>query len=93
MVDTPGCRFYEAVVELPLQKARALDPAEDAINEQIDPNRRQAALALREQCYEVVMNALRSLKGEPSHKRLHTKFGSPVRHIASWPLLDQASQE
>lgn len=86
-------RFYEAVVELPLQKARALDPAEDAINEQIDPNRRQAALALREQCYEVVMNALRSLKGEPSHKRLHTEFGSPVRHTASRPLLDQASQD
>ena len=47
MVDTPGCRFYEAVVELPLQKARALDPVEDAINEGIDLNRRQAALALR----------------------------------------------
>ena len=46
MVDTPNCRFYEVVVELPLQKAHALDPAEDAINEQIDPNRRQAALAL-----------------------------------------------
>ena len=40
MVDTPGCRFYEEVVELPLQKSRALDHAEDAINEQIDPNRR-----------------------------------------------------
>eukprot|EP01018_Ginkgo_biloba_P001309 Gb_24664 [translate_table: standard] len=86
-------RFYEAVVELPLQKARALDPAEDAFNEQIDPNRRQAALALREQCYEFVMNALRSLKGEPGHKRMHTEFGSPIRHTATRPLLDQASQE
>ncbi|KAH9297702.1 hypothetical protein KI387_029384 [Taxus chinensis] len=86
-------RFYEAVVELPLQKARALDPNEYAFNEQIDPNRRQAAIVLREQCYEVVMNALRSLKGDPGHTRTHTEFGSPVRHTASGPILDQASQE
>lgn len=86
-------RFYEAVVELPLQKARALDPNEDAFNEQIDPNRRQAAIALREQCYEFVMNALRSLKGEPGHTRTHTEFGSPVRHTAINSVLDQAAQE
>ncbi|KAI3996591.1 hypothetical protein MKX01_009423 [Papaver californicum] len=61
-------RFYEAVVRLPLQKAQALDPAGDAFNEQIDASRRANALAQRKQCYEIITNALRSLKGETAHR-------------------------
>ncbi|PKA52217.1 hypothetical protein AXF42_Ash010113 [Apostasia shenzhenica] len=57
-------RFYEAVVRLPLQKAQALDPHGDAFNVKSDPDRRNNALIQREQCYEIIMNALRSLKSE-----------------------------
>lgn len=57
-------RFYEAVVRLPLQKAQALDPQGDAFNVKIDPDLRGNLLSQREQCYETVMNSLRSLKGE-----------------------------
>ncbi|XP_022733067.1 nuclear pore complex protein NUP155-like isoform X2 [Durio zibethinus] len=81
-------RFYEAVVRLPLQKAQALDPAGDAFNEQIDPAIREYAIAQREQCYEIVTSALRSLKGEGSQK----EFGSPVRPAAVRSVLDQASR-
>lgn len=56
------------MVRLPLQKAQALDPAGDAFNEQIDANRRQNALAQRKQCYKIITNALRSLKGETAHR-------------------------
>ncbi|KAG2553687.1 hypothetical protein PVAP13_9KG541500 [Panicum virgatum] len=56
-------RFYEAVVRLPLQKAQALDSNADVINGQIDPKHHDMILLQREQCYEVVMNALRTLKG------------------------------
>ena len=58
-----GFRFYEAVVRLPLQKAQALDSNADVINGQIDPKHHDMILLQREQCYEVVMNALRTLKG------------------------------
>lgn len=78
------CRFYEAVVRLPLQKAQALDPAGDAFNDQIDAATREYALAQREQCYEIVTSALRSLKGDASQR----EFGSPMR-----PALDQASRK
>ncbi|KAK3027483.1 hypothetical protein RJ639_040284, partial [Escallonia herrerae] len=81
-------RFYEAVVRLPLQKAQALDPTGDAFNEQIDAGIRQHALALREQCYEIVTSALRALKGGASRK----EFGSPIRPSAQSPL-DQASRK
>uniref|UniRef100_A0A7N0TFW8 Nuclear pore complex protein NUP155 n=1 Tax=Kalanchoe fedtschenkoi TaxID=63787 RepID=A0A7N0TFW8_KALFE len=67
-------RFYEAVVRLPLQKAQALDPAGDALNEQIEAGMREAALARREQCYEIITSALRNLKGKSSTR----EFGSPV---------------
>ncbi|KAI0494950.1 hypothetical protein KFK09_025096 [Dendrobium nobile] len=63
-------RFYEAVVRLPLQKAQALDP-----------DRRDNSLVQREQCYETVMNALRSLKGD---------VGNVSR---SGNILDQASRD
>ncbi|KAK6931637.1 hypothetical protein RJ641_003430 [Dillenia turbinata] len=56
-------RFYEAVVRLALQKAQALDPVDDALNEQIDPVIPECALAQHEQCYEIIANALRTLKG------------------------------
>lgn len=81
------CRFYEAVVRLPLQKAQALDPAGDAFNDQIDATIREHAIAQREQCYEIVIRALQSLKGESSQK----EFGSPIRPAA--PRLDQASRK
>ncbi|CAI9296952.1 unnamed protein product [Lactuca saligna] len=71
-------RFYEAVVRLPLQKAEALDPNGDALNEQIDDGIRAHALAQRERCYEVITSALTSLKGEVSQR----EFGSPIRPSA-----------
>ncbi|KAJ6768823.1 NUCLEAR PORE COMPLEX PROTEIN NUP155 [Salix koriyanagi] len=82
-------RFYEAVVRLSLQKAQALDPAGDAFNEQLDAPTREYALAQREQCYEIITSALRSLKGEASQK----EFGSPVRPASTRPALDQASRK
>ena len=48
---------------MPLQKAQALDSNADVINGQIDPKHHDMILLQREQCYEVVMNALRTLKG------------------------------
>ncbi|CAN6191562.1 unnamed protein product [Urochloa humidicola] len=56
-------RFYEAVVRLPLQKAQSLDSNADVINGQIDPTHHDMIMLQREQCYEIVMNALRTLKG------------------------------
>ncbi|XBH86278.1 hypothetical protein VPH35_073977 [Triticum aestivum] len=56
-------RFYEAVVRLPLQKAQALDSNADVINGQIDARHHDTITAQRVQCYEIVMNALRTLKG------------------------------
>lgn len=81
-------RFYEAVVHLPLQKAQALDPAGDAFNDQVDPAVREHALAQREMCYKIVISALRSLKGVPSHG----EYGSPHRPAAPRLALDQASR-
>lgn len=78
------------MVHLPLQKAQALDPAGDAFNEQIDASIRENALAQRERCYEIITNALRSLKGESGHIGAQRKFGSPVRPVAP-PILDKAS--
>ncbi|KAH0451286.1 hypothetical protein IEQ34_018585 [Dendrobium chrysotoxum] len=74
-------RFYEAVVRLPLQKAQALDHQADAFNVKLDPDRRDNSLVQREQCYETVMNALRSLKGD---------VGKVSR---SGNILDQASRD
>ncbi|KAJ7954324.1 Nuclear pore complex protein [Quillaja saponaria] len=82
-------RFYEAVVRLPLQKAQALDPAGDAYHDQLDATIREHALARREQCYEIIIDALRSLKGEPSKK----EFGSPVRSAATQSVLDHTSRK
>ncbi|KAB1205824.1 hypothetical protein CJ030_MR7G027991 [Morella rubra] len=82
-------RFYEAVVRLPLQKTQALDPAGDAYNDQIDAATREYALAQRKQCYEIIISALRSLKGDASQK----EFGSPVRPGTARSFLDQASQK
>ncbi|KAM3705465.1 hypothetical protein ACB098_03G081800 [Castanea mollissima] len=82
-------RFYEAVVRLPLQKAQALDPAGDAYNEQIDAATREHALAQREQCYEIIISALRSLKGDTSQR----EFGSPVRPATATSFLDQSSRK
>ncbi|KAG2701550.1 hypothetical protein I3760_06G050800 [Carya illinoinensis] len=82
-------RFYEAVVRLPLQKAQALDPAGDAYNDQIDTATREYALAQREQCYEIIISALRSLKGDASQR----EFGSPARPATARSSLDQASRK
>ncbi|CAH9104947.1 unnamed protein product [Cuscuta epithymum] len=81
-------RYYEAVVRLPLQKAQAVDPAGDAYNEQRDPVIRAHALGQREQCYEIVANALRALKDEVFQR----EFGSPIRPVAQ-SVLDQASRK
>ena len=74
---------------MPLEKAQALDSAGDALNEQVDTGVHEHALAKREQCYEIIINALRSLKGEGSQK----EFGSPVRFVAARSILDQASRK
>lgn len=68
-------RFYEAVVELPLRKAKAVDPNEDAYNDHIDESQREIALLARQQSYEVVANALRNLKGEGVQGGLRAGFG------------------
>ncbi|XP_022873884.1 nuclear pore complex protein NUP155 isoform X2 [Olea europaea var. sylvestris] len=81
-------RFYEAVVRLPLQKAQTLDPDGDAFNEQIDAGIREHALARREKCYEIIMIALRTLKGGASR----IEFGSPIRPV-SQTVLDQGSRK
>ncbi|KAK9925018.1 hypothetical protein M0R45_033359 [Rubus argutus] len=73
-------RFYEAVVHLPLQKSQALDPEGDAFNNRIDAAIREDAVAQRVQCYEIIISALRSLKGAHSWR----EFGSSSR-----PVLDQ----
>jgi nuclear pore complex protein Nup155 len=57
-----GVRFYEAAGRLPLRKAQALDSNTDVINGQIDPRLHDTIILQREQCYEIVMNAPRSLK-------------------------------
>ncbi|KAE9607519.1 hypothetical protein Lal_00026714 [Lupinus albus] len=82
-------RFYEAVVRLPLQKAQALDPAGDAYNDEIDATAREQALSQREQCYEIIIRALRSLKGDTSQR----EFGSPIRSATSESFLDPASRK
>lgn len=74
-------RFYEAVVRLPLQKAQTLDPQGDAFNDRIDPDLRENALAQRKQCYETIMNALRTLNGEVD------------RVSGSGGILDRASRD
>jgi hypothetical protein len=51
------------VVRLPLQKAQALDSNADVMNGQIDPRHHDTIVLQRQQCYEIVMNALRTLKG------------------------------
>ncbi|KAK9130246.1 hypothetical protein Sjap_010733 [Stephania japonica] len=81
-------RFYEAVVRLPLQKAQALDPAGDAFNEQIDAGIRESILAQRKQCYEIIICALRNLKGETGQK----EPGSPIRHAVKRLVLDKAAR-
>ncbi|KAJ0724992.1 putative nucleoporin, nucleoporin, nucleoporin, subdomain 1 [Helianthus annuus] len=76
-------RFYEAVVRLPLQKASALDSVGDTLNEQIEAGARAHTLAQRERCYDIIITAFRSLKGEEvSHK----EFRSPIRSPAQSSL-------
>lgn len=72
-----------------MQKAQAIDPAGDAYNEQIDAATREHALAQREQCYEIIISALRSLKGDTSQR----EFGSPVRPASATSFLDQSSRK
>ncbi|PRQ53483.1 putative nucleoporin, Nup155 [Rosa chinensis] len=70
-----GLRFYEAVVHLPLQKAQALDPKGDAFNNQIDAAVREDTVAKRVQCHDIIISALRSLKG------VHIGSSSRNRHV------------
>ncbi|XP_077230476.1 nuclear pore complex protein NUP155-like isoform X2 [Tasmannia lanceolata] len=86
-------RFYEAVVRLPLQKAQALDPTGDALNEKIDVSRRENALAQRKQFYEIITNALRSLEGEIGNRDAQRESGISVRFTGARPVLDQASRD
>ncbi|KAL6001329.1 hypothetical protein ACLOJK_007063 [Asimina triloba] len=85
-------RFYEAVVRLPLQKAQALDPSGDAFNEKADASHRESALVQREQCYEIIVNALRSLKGDVGKGPLR-EFGTPPQRTGVRPVLDPASRD
>ncbi|XP_043693925.1 nuclear pore complex protein NUP155-like isoform X2 [Telopea speciosissima] len=80
-------RFYEAVVRLALQKAEALVLAGDAFNEQIEVSIQENALAQRVQCYEIITNALRSLKGQIGSQR---EFGSSTTPVGQ-PILNKAS--
>lgn len=84
-------RFYEAVVELPLRKARALDPSEDAFNPNVEEGRREAALAARRQCYEVITRSLWSLKGKsiPANRNSKIPSSAPGARL----LLDKAARE
>ncbi|KAJ0721182.1 putative nucleoporin, nucleoporin, nucleoporin, subdomain 1 [Helianthus annuus] len=82
-------RFYEAVVRLPLQKAQALDPAGDAMNEQLEAGARAHAFAQRQRCYDIITSALRSLKGEASQR----EFGSPIRPSAQSSLTPAARKK
>lgn len=82
-------RFYEAVVELPLRKAKALDPNEDAFNDHIDENRREMAILARQQCYEIIGNALRHLKDEGAQTGLRSVFGSMQRPVTDVALRDK----
>ncbi|KAG9444484.1 hypothetical protein H6P81_015824 [Aristolochia fimbriata] len=83
-------RYYEAVVRLPLQKAQSLDPSGDALNDQIEPSRRENSLKQREQCYAIITNALCSLKGDGGLTQ--REFGSSVRG-GPRTLLDSASRD
>lgn len=80
------------MVRLPLQKAQALDPKGDAFNGKIDPGLRDSVLAQREQCYEIIMNAIRSLKGDTGQRASVLDPASRNRYIrqivqlsAQWP--------
>lgn len=85
-------RFYEAVVRLPLQKAQALYSRGLIVDGRIDPRTRDSALAEREQCYEIIMNALRSLKGV-GQSGMQGEFGNSVRLPGTVSVLDQASRD
>lgn len=76
-------------MRLPLQKAQAIDPAGDAYNDEIDATVREQALAQRELCYEIIISALRSLKGD----NLQREFGTPIKSTASQSALDPASRK
>lgn len=80
-------------MELPLRKARAVDPSEDAFNGSIEEGRRQAALAARRQCYDVVTNALRSLKGQATGEMGSTKVSFSGSAPGARLLLDEAARE
>ena len=82
-------RFYEAVVELPLCKAKVLDPNEDAFNEHIDENRREMALLARRQCYEIVGNALRHLKDASTQSSVRSGFVSGQNLVSDAALRDK----
>ncbi|CAA6658633.1 unnamed protein product [Spirodela intermedia] len=86
-------RFYEAVVRLPLQKAQVLDPNFDALNEKIDAGRRENALSLRCQCYEIVTGALHFLKGESGLQVPQREFSTSGKISNGRSVLDQASRD
>ncbi|CAA7033766.1 unnamed protein product [Microthlaspi erraticum] len=74
-------RFYEAVVCLPLQKAQALDPDGEAFNEQLDGSIREHALAQRNQCYEIIANALRSLTSSMLDEASRRQYICQIVHL------------
>ncbi|XP_042463574.1 nuclear pore complex protein NUP155-like [Zingiber officinale] len=81
-------RFYEAAVRLPLQKAQAFDSKADMVNLNGDSGHLVDKLVLREQCYEIVMDSLRSLTGRNGNSK---EFNSS--QVASGPSLDQATRD
>uniref|UniRef100_A0A1J3JBM7 Nuclear pore complex protein NUP155 n=1 Tax=Noccaea caerulescens TaxID=107243 RepID=A0A1J3JBM7_NOCCA len=74
-------RFYEAVVCLPLQKAQSLDPDGDAFNDQLDGSIREHALAQRNQCYEIIANALRSLTSSMLDEASRRQYICQIVHL------------
>uniref|UniRef100_A0A1J3I5M6 Nuclear pore complex protein NUP155 n=1 Tax=Noccaea caerulescens TaxID=107243 RepID=A0A1J3I5M6_NOCCA len=74
-------RFYEAVVCLPLQKAQSLDPDGDAFNDQLDGSIREHALAQRNQCYEIIANALRSLTSSMLDESSRRQYICQIVHL------------
>ncbi|XP_042458197.1 nuclear pore complex protein NUP155-like isoform X2 [Zingiber officinale] len=81
-------RFFEAAVRLPLQKAQAFDSKADMVNLNGDSGHQVDKLVLREQCYEIVMDSLRSLTGRNGNSK---EFNSS--QVASGPSLDQATRD
>lgn len=64
-----------------MQKAQALDPDGDAFNDQLDGSIREHALAQRNQCYEIIANALRSLTSSMLDEASRRQYICQIVHL------------